>query len=139
MFQHLSKHWKIYLYSVVSLVLFVYVGYNYGRLDDMSNREAGVYGAALALAIVFILMPFSKLIKIGYFVIIPWLFNKTEQLDQDVAEAKETAIKANRQAEQAYAIAQQAQETAEKNAINPMTSDEADALIERIKKRIKNR
>ena len=104
------------------LAMFTHVVYNYARLDSMSNREATVYGAALALAIVFSLIPFSKLIKIGYFVIIPWLFNKTEQQDQEIADVKEIAVNADAKAEQALAMALQAKENMV--VFEPMTEQE---------------
>jgi len=71
------------------------------------------------IATIFVFMPFTKLIKVAYLVIIPWLFNKAEQIDQDIAETKEIAIEARGKEEQAHAIAQQAQETAEKTKSAP--------------------
>ena len=100
--KHLAKCWKIYLHTFISLALFTYVVYNYGRLDDMSSREASVYGAALALAAVFILMPFSKLIKVGYIAIVPYLWHingKAEQAIETANEAKQIAIEAKEIAE----------------------------------------
>jgi hypothetical protein len=126
-FRQLSLHYPAI--RKCSLASFSYIVYDYGRLNDMSAREAAVYGAILAIAIVFSLMPFSKLIKIGYFVIIPWLFGKTEQLDQDVADAKATANEALEMAIKALKIAIEAKKVAEDNQFQPMTEQEVTDLV----------
>jgi len=117
----------MYLYTVLSLALFAYVVYNYGRLDDMSNRESGVYGAALALAAIFFLMPFSKLIKIGYIAIVPYLWHVNGKAEQ----AQKTADEALAKATEALNVAMLAQLTAENNATKyrPMTEQEVETII----------
>ena len=75
-------------------------------------------------------MPFTKQIQIGFLKFVPWLFNKTEQLERDVSEAKATADGAMEKAIDAMKVAIEAYETAKK--MRPMTEDEVTELFEGI-------